>query len=140
MRARLTGLLAVAALFLLVAPALAHHPFAAEFDKDKPIHLTGTVSKVDWTNPHAFVYVDAKENDGHIANWTIELGGPNALERRGWTKTSLKNGDQITVNGWQARDESHRGNANTIMLPNGKELNAASSYFDKASNKGNTGN
>jgi hypothetical protein len=139
MRAKLTGLLAAAGLLLMVAPALAHHPFAAEFDKDKPIHLTGTISKVDWTNPHSFLYVDAKDKEGHMANWTIELGGPNALKRRGWNQTSLKQGDQITVDGWQAKDGSHRGNAQTVMFPNGKEMNAASSFFDKPDAKNGNG-
>jgi hypothetical protein len=132
MRANLTALLAAAGLTVMVGPAFAHHPFAAEFDKDKPVHLTGTVSKIDWANPHAFLSVDAKDTAGHVTNWTFELGGPNALKRRGWTQTSLKKGDQITVDGWQAKDGSHRGNANTVLFPNGKEMNAASSFFEKA--------
>jgi len=135
MKAKLTGLLAVLGFFLLVGPAFAHHPFAAEFDKDKPVHLTGTVSKLDWTNPHASLILDAKDSSGHVTNWTFELGGPNALKRRGWTRNTLKTGDQVTVVGWQAKDGRNHGNANTVMLSTGKELDAASSFFDKASTK-----
>jgi len=141
MKAPLTRLLLLlAGLFALVPPAFAHHPFAAEFDKDKPIHVIGTVSKVDWTNPHASVTVDTKDSADHVTTWVFELGGPNALKRRGWKQESMKNGDQITVDGWQARDGSHRGNANKIVLANGKTLNAASSFFEKPSKTGSASN
>jgi len=137
MKATLASLITAVGLFLLAGTAAAHHPFAAEFDKDKPIHLTGTVSKVDWSNPHAILYLDAKDSADHVANWTIELGGPNALKRRGWEQSALKQGVQVTVDGWQARDGSNRGNAKTVKIPNGKTLNAASSYYDSAKDSGN---
>jgi hypothetical protein len=123
------------------APVLAHHPFAAEFDSSKSIHLSGTVSKMDWSNPHAYLFVDVKdEKSGATTNWKFELGSPNALQRRGWKEATVKTGDKVTVNGWQARDGSHFANAKDVMLSTGKELNAASSYYDKAPAKSGNGN
>ena len=126
---------ATVALLLVSAPVMAHHPFAAEYDKDKTVHVMGTVAKIDWSNPHAVLQVDEKTPDGHMNSWTFELGGPNALKRRGWTQATLKNGDTVTVDGWMARDDPHRGNAKTVKLSTGKELNAASSYFEKPAAK-----
>jgi hypothetical protein len=135
MKANLILTAAAAALLLVAAPARAHHPFAAEFDKDKPVHVTGTVTRLDWSNPHASLQVDEKMPDGHTNTWTFELGGPNALTRRGWKQNTLKNGDEVTVDGWMAKDNPHHGNAKSVKMSNGKELNAASSYYDKASPK-----
>jgi len=129
---------AAALVGLMLAPtaALAHHPFAAEFDSNKSVHLSGTVTKFDWANPHAFLFVDVKdEKTGETTNWKFELGSPNALQNRGWKKLSVKTGDQVTVTGWQARDGMHFANAKDVMLSNGRDLNAASSYYDKASTK-----
>jgi hypothetical protein len=137
MKAYLAPAIAAAAVLLLSGPVQAHHPFAAEFNKDKPVHIMGTVTKVDWSNPHAVLQVDERTPDGHMTSWTFELGGPAALKRRGWTQATLKNGDEVTVDGWLARDHEHRANAKMVKLGNGKELNAASSYFDKPA-KGNS--
>lgn len=112
------------------APALAHHSFAAEFDADSPIDLTGTVTKVEWMNPHTFFYIDVETADGGYENWAIELGSPNGLMRRGWTSNSLALGDVVSVTGSQARDGSLKGNARTVVLAGGKRLFAGSSQPD----------
>jgi hypothetical protein len=102
--------------------ALAHHSFSAEFSRDLPVEVTGTVTKVEWMNPHARFYVDVKGDDGQTANWNFELTTPNLLMRRGWTKNSLQTGDKVTVKGWRARNDPHVANANSVTLANGKEL------------------
>jgi hypothetical protein len=102
--------------------AVAHHSFAAEFDAAKKLKLTGTVTKVQWRNPHTYFYVDVKGEDGEIHNWALELGSPNVLMRRGWTRDSLKIGDQVTVEGSRARDMSYKGNANSVVMGDGKRL------------------
>jgi Family of unknown function (DUF6152) len=102
--------------------AVAHHSFASEFDAAKKLKLTGTVTKVEWRNPHTYFYVDVKGDDGAIHNWAMELGSPNVLMRRGWTRDSLKIGDQVTVEGARARDMSYKANANSVMMADGKRL------------------
>jgi len=102
--------------------AVAHHSFAAEFDAAKKIKLTGTVTKVQWRNPHTYFFVDVKGEDGAVHNWGLELGSPNVLMRRGWTRESLKIGDQVTVEGSRARDNSYKGNASSVVLGDGKRL------------------
>jgi hypothetical protein len=102
--------------------AVAHHSFASEFDASKKIKLTGTVTKVQWRNPHTYFFVDVKGDDGAIHNWALELGSPNVLMRRGWTRDSLKIGDQVTVEGSRARDNSYKGNANSVVMGDGKRL------------------
>lgn len=104
------------------APALAHHSFAAEFDADQPIELTGTVTKVDWMNPHTFFYIDVETEDGQYELWALELGSPNGLARRGWSRDSLKIGDTVTVTGARARDGSLKGNARSVVLASGQQL------------------
>lgn len=102
--------------------ATAHHSFASEFDASKKIKITGTVTKVSWKNPHTYFYVDAKGEDGKVHNWAMELGSPNVLMRRGWTRDSLKIGDTVTVEGARARDMSYKGNANSIIMADGKKM------------------
>jgi hypothetical protein len=102
--------------------AAAHHSFAAEFDAAKKLKLTGTVTKVQWRNPHTYFYVDVKGEDGQIHNWAMELGSPNVLMRRGWSRDTLKIGDQVTVEGARARDNSYKGNANSVSMADGKRL------------------
>ena len=99
-------------------PAFAHHGFAAEFDSSKRITLKGTVSKFEWTNPHAWLSVDVKNADGTVTNWAFEMSSPNVLYRKGWTRDSLKSGDAVTIEAFGARDGSHNGNAQTITFTN----------------------
>jgi len=114
-------------LVLTAVPALAHHAFAAEFDRQKPVTITGTVTKVEWANPNARFYVDAKDETGKVNNWDFELGSPNGLMRRGWTRNSLKIGDTVTVTGWRAKNAPHVANAGTVTLADGKKVFAGSS-------------
>jgi len=124
------ALLAFAASTLAAAvPAYAHHSFPAQYDADKPITLTGKVTKVEWTNPHIFIYIDVpNEQTGAAVNWALEMGGPNALLRLGWKRDSLKADDLVTVEGSLARDGSHLANATSIvMVATGKKMLAGSS-------------
>ena len=114
-------------------PMLAHHSFAAEYDRSKAVTLKGTVTKVEWMNPHARFYVDVKDDKGATTNWEFELGSPNGLMRSGWTRNSLKQGDVITVAGSLAKDGSHLANASSVTLDNGKKvLSGVSSADDPA--------
>jgi len=121
----------VAPLALLCAlPVLAHHSFSAEFDAAKTVTLRGVVSKVDWINPHIFIYVDVKDDAGNVVNWNVELASPNVLLRQGWTRDSLKTGDLVTVEGAHAKDGSNMANAQRVTLADGRRVFAGSSGGD----------
>jgi hypothetical protein len=122
----------VLSLLTTLAPVvLAHHSFAAEFDASKPLKLTGTVTKLEWTNPHVWFFVEVKGDDGKLVNWGFEMGSPNGLMRAGWTRTSMKAGDRVTVDASRAKDGSTNGNARTVTLAStGQTLFAASSQAE----------
>jgi len=123
--------LAVFALGLLSAASMfAHHSFSAEFDSSKPVTLKGTVIKVDWLNPHIWIYLDVKDESGKLAHWQCEGGAPNSLTRNGWTKNELKEGDAVTIEGTLAKDASNTCNASRVALPDGRRVFAGSSNPD----------
>ncbi len=127
MRIVYSALTAAAIVFVMIAPAQAHHAFSAEFDGNKQVTLRGTLKKMDWINPHAWIHLDVKQPDGTVANWLIELGPPNSLIKRGWTKQSVPPGIELVVIGYQARDGARRANGRDITLPDGRKLFAGSS-------------
>ena len=119
--------LAVLVIALASTPLIAHHSFAAQFDRNKPTTLVGSVTKLDWINPHARIFMDVKGDDGKVVNWEVELGAPAILMRSGWTRTAIKVGEVVTVNGSLAKDGSNLANASTVTLANGKRVFAGSS-------------
>lgn len=126
------ALLTAGLLVVGIGTATAHHSFAAEFDREKPVQLEGIVTKVEWTNPHVWIYLNVKGEDGKVTNWGAEMGPPHGLQRRGWRRTTLKIGEQIKVDGWMAKNGSSRVNARSITLAStggqpGQTLDAASS-------------
>ncbi len=106
----------------------AHHSFSAEYDRDKPIELTGTVTKLEWTNPHARIYIDVQDVDGKVVNWDFELGPPNGLMRQGWNRNSLRQGHVVKINGFLSKDQPHVANARSVFLPDGRQVFAGSSF------------
>ena len=114
-------------LVLAAVPVAAHHSFAAEFDATQPVTLKGTVTLMEWLNPHAWIHIDVKNPDGTVTPWLIESGTPNTLFRRGFTKESLKTGTEIIVEGYRAKNGKNRANGRDLMLPNGKRLFLGSS-------------
>jgi len=126
MNARLSVLLAAAILAIYV-PVSAHHSFPPVFDAENIIEASGTVTKVEWLNPHVWIYVDVENEGGETENWGFELGSINGLIRHGWSRKSVQVGDEISVTGYRARDGSRRGNVKSIVLANGVELTGRSS-------------
>ena len=109
-------------LAMAAVPVLAHHSFAAEYDNKQPVEVKGTITKVEWTNPHARFYVDVTGKDGKVTNWNFELASPNVLVRNGWKRTSLKVGDAVTVSGSRAKDGAAMANAASVVLADGKKV------------------
>jgi hypothetical protein len=128
MRYRPLGLYLGLALCAAAFPVLAHHSFSAEYDRNKPIMLTGTVTKLEWTNPHARIYIDVKDDSGAVVNWDFEMGPPNGLMRQGWTRNSLHAGQVVTINGFLSKDEPHVANARSVFLPDGRQVFTGSSF------------
>jgi hypothetical protein len=122
MRTKLCVITIAAALLALAVPAVAHHSFAAEFDADRPITVKGTVTKMDWVNPHSWIYVDVKDETGNVVNWRFEMGPPNALLRMGWRKDSVPAGTPVEIQGYRAKSGGPVANAKQVKLPDGREL------------------
>ena len=131
---RKIGLLVAASGVLLTAavPVLAHHAFSAEFDQSKPVKVSGEITRLEWTNPHAWIFIDVKGSDGKAVGWRFEMGAPNALLRAGWSKSDIKIGTPVTINGFLARSGGSVGNAFQVRLPDGRDLFASSSLKEAA--------
>jgi len=119
---RTRSVLLAFSLLLAVPPVFAHHAFAAEFDSTKPIKLRGVVTRMEWINPHSWIHIDVKNDDGTVTSWMIEGGSPNSLLRSGFTKNSLPPGTEIVVDGYQAKDASNRGVGKDLTFPDGRRL------------------
>ena len=126
MRSKLAVLAASVGLFCLAAPAVAHHSFEVEYDPRKPVEGTGVLSKVEWTNPHMRIYVDVTDAQGVVTTWNLELGSPNSVLRRGWTRSDLKVGDKVSFKGFGGRVVLTRSVADAITLADGRPFTGAS--------------
>ena len=117
-------------------PLAAHHSFGAEYDTSKPISLTGTITKIDWTNPHSFLFLDVKDDKGEVVNWKLEGYPPGVLYRTGWRKDiTIKVGDTVTITGWRSRDSSNLAHSREVTLPDGRKL-----FFGPPAGTGDGGN
>ena len=121
-RTTLAGWVALASLTVAAVPVAAHHSFAAVFDVNRPLDLTGTLTRLEWTNPHAWIYIDVENEAGEAETWGLEMGSPNGLVRRGWNRNTIQVGDEITVTGYRARDNTLRGAVITVTLSTGEQL------------------
>src|SRR5271154_3388396 len=130
MRSAIAVMASCLGMFVAASPASAHHAFAAEFDSTKPVKLKGTVTKMEWINPHSWIHIDVKNADGTVTSWMIECGSPNTLFRRGVTKDSLPAGTEVLVDGYLAKDGSNRANGRDVTLTDGKKLFLGSSNPD----------
>ena len=133
MKVTLSATIAAAAVLALVVGGgrvAAHHAFSAQFDSTKPITIKGAITKMEWTNPHSWLYVDVKESDGKVVPWEIELGAPNNLFRAGWSKRDLPVGAEVTITGFRSKDGRPSANGNDIVLPNGKKLFSGTATAD----------
>jgi hypothetical protein len=131
-QAGLTVLALGLGMLICAVPVLAHHSFAAEYDARKPVKVSGTVTKMEWMNPHARFYVDVKDDNGNVTSWNFELGAIPTLLKQGWKRDSLKAGDVVTVEGSRNKDGSNTANARTVMLPDGRRVFGGSSGGDAA--------
>ena len=122
MRLRILGAMAAAVVWMAAASAGAHHSFSAEFDVDKPIKLSGKITSVRWSNPHAWIYIDVQGQDGKVVNWAFETATANALYRRGWRKDDIEPGTVVIAEGWLARNGTPTANTSSITLPDGRRL------------------
>jgi hypothetical protein len=125
LKTRFLGLLAAAGLAAGI-PAWAHHSFAAEFDGSRSVRLIGTITRIEWSNPHSYFFIDVKDDKGNVANWGCEGAGPGALTRRGWKKGDVKLGDTLIVDGYPAKDGSHLIDARRVTLPDGRSVSGGS--------------
>jgi hypothetical protein len=131
MRTKLSVVAAGLGVVLAAAPMWAHHSFAAEFDDKKVVKLQGTVTQMEWVNPHAWIHIDVKNPDGTVTNWMVEGNTPNGLLRRGFTKKSLEAGTELLVEGYQAKDGSNRANGSSITFKDGRKLFLGSSHDEQ---------